>query len=163
LRIPSAGHPYNVKALELCLEEIKAAGVADHTWILAKPDAIARIRSVLPDAILAAGIGYTDDPPSPASLVTGGYRVVNSMYGLSNRRIEAYHDAGLWVNLWVVDEPWQYSRFWLAGADSVTTNDPQAFLALPHPVLAVPYSIYLPGWGLLGLIAAFVFYWKTRT
>ena len=87
LRIPAAGHPYTGQALDLCLQEIKAAGVADHTWVLAEPDAIAQIRSILPDAILAAGIGYTDIPPSPASLVANGYRVVNSVYGLSNRRI----------------------------------------------------------------------------
>jgi hypothetical protein len=154
LRIPSARHPYTGQTLDLCLEEIKVVGVAGHTWVLAEPDAITQIQSVLPDAILAAGIGYTDIPPSPEALVTDGYRVVNSVYGLSESWIHAYQIAGLWVNLWVVDEPWQYSRLWLAGADSVTTNNSQGLLAMPHPVLAMPYGIYLPIWGLLGVIAA---------
>ena len=85
LRIPSANHPYAGRALNLCLQAIKAAGVADHTWVLAKPDEIYRVRSTLPEAILAFGIGYTDKPPSPAALVAEGYRVVNSVYSLSNR------------------------------------------------------------------------------
>jgi glycerophosphoryl diester phosphodiesterase len=162
LRIPSTGHPYIGQALGLCLEEIKAAGAAGHTWVLAEPDAITQIRSVLPDVILATGIGYTEIPPSPVSLVANGYRVVNSAYGLSNRMIHAYQNAGLWVNLWVVDEPWQYSRLWLAGADSVASSNSQSLLAMPHPILAMPYSIYLPVWGLLGVIAAFVYWWTTR-
>ena len=160
LRIPSTGHPYASQALDLCLEEIRTAGVTAHTWVLAKPDAIAQIQSVLPDAILAAEIGYTDIPPSPASLVANGYRVVNSVYGLSDRMIHAYQNAGLWVNLWVVDEPWQYSRLWLAGADSVASSYSQSFLAMSRPVLAMPYNIYLAAWGFLGVIAAFI-YWQT--
>jgi glycerophosphoryl diester phosphodiesterase len=161
LRIPSAGHPYAGRAQDLCLEEIRAAGVVGHTWILAEPDSIAGIRSVLPDAILAAGIGYTGIRPSPASLVAGGYRVVNSVYGLSIRRIYAYQAAGLWVNLWVVDEPWQYSRLWLAGADSVTSNNSRGLLAMPRPLLALPYRIYLSVWGFLGLLVAAVV-WRTN-
>jgi glycerophosphoryl diester phosphodiesterase len=159
LRIPAAGHPYTGQALDLCLEEIKAAGVADHTWVLAEPDEIAQIRSILPDAILAHGIGYTDIPPTPESLLAHGYRVVNSVYGLSDSMIHAYQKAGLWVNLWVVDEPWQYSRLWLAGADSVASSYSQSLLAMPRPVLAMPYNIYLPVWGLLGVIAAFIYWW----
>lgn len=162
LRSPSAGHPYRDRALDLCLEEIKAAGVADQTWVLAKPGVIAQVQSVLPDAILAAGIGYTDSHPSPESLVAAGYRVVNSVYGLPAREIRAYQDAGLWVNLWVVDEPWQYSRLWLAGADSVTSSNIQGLLAIPRPVLALPYGAYLLIWGLLGMIAAGVYGWTAR-
>ncbi|MFN2285948.1 MAG: glycerophosphodiester phosphodiesterase family protein [Anaerolineae bacterium] len=162
LRIPSASHPYTDQALALCLEEIRVAGVTDHTWVLAEPEAIAQIQSVLPGAILAVGIDYTESPPSPASLVADGYWVVNSEYGLSDRRIHAYQNAGLWVNLWVVDEPWQYSRLWLAGADSVTSNNPQDLLSMPHPALAMPYGIYLAVWGLLGWIAALTYWWTSR-
>jgi glycerophosphoryl diester phosphodiesterase len=160
LRIPSAGHSYAEEALDLCLEEIRKAGVSERTWVLAEPDAIPRIRSVLPDAILAAGIGYTGTRPAPASLVAEGYRVVNSVYGLSNRRLHAYQAAGLWINLWVVDEAWQYSRLWLAGANSVTSNKIQGLLSMPRPVLAMPYNLYLPVWGFVGLIAAAVYWWK---
>ncbi len=160
LRIPSANHPYAGQALDLCLQAIKAAGVADHTWVLAKPDEIDQVRSTLPEAILAAGIGYTDKPPSPAALVAEGYRVVNSVYSLSNRRIQAYQNAGLWVNLWVVDEAWQYSRLWLAGANSVASNYIQTLAALAHPVAAITYPVYLAIWGLVGLLAAWLYFSK---
>ncbi len=160
LRIPSAGHSYADQALDLCLEEVKASGVADHTWALAKPDEIDQVRSTLPDAILTAGIGYNDNPPSPETLVADGYRVVNSVYSLSNRRIQAYQEAGLWVNLWVVDEAWQYSRLWLAGADSVTSNYIQTFAAMSHPVAAITYPVYLAIWGEVGLLAAWLYFSK---
>jgi glycerophosphoryl diester phosphodiesterase len=162
LRIPSAGHPYAGQALDLCLEEIKTAGVADHTWILTGPDEIDQVRSTLPDAIMAAGIGYIDNPPSPAALVADGYRVVNSVYSLSNRRIHAYQDAGLWVNLWVVDEAWQYSRLWLSGVNSVTSNYVQTFAAMSHPFAAIPYPVYLAVWGVVGLLAAWLYFSKKR-
>jgi glycerophosphoryl diester phosphodiesterase len=160
LRIPAAGHPYAAQTLDLCLREIQSAGVTDHTWVLAAPDAVAHIRSVLPGAILADGIGYTDRPLAPAALAAQGYKVVNSVYGLSVARIHAYQQAGLWVNLWVVDEPWQYSRLWLAGADSVTSNNPQIFLAMKRPLLALPYTLYLLLWALIGFIAA-VLFWRS--
>jgi hypothetical protein len=117
----------------------------------------------LPEAIIAFGIGYTDRPASPASLIEAGYKVVNSAFGLSASRIKAYQAAGLWVNLWVVDEPWQYSRIWFAGADSVTTNYPQRWLAMSRPVLALPYNIYLSAWGLFGLLLAGIFWWSIRS
>jgi glycerophosphoryl diester phosphodiesterase len=160
LRIPSAGHPYADRALDLCLEEIKMAGVADHTWVLAKPDEIYQVRSILPDAILATGIGYNDNPPSPAALVADGYRVVNSVYSLSNQRIHAYQDAGLWVNLWVVDEPWLYSHFWLVGANSVASSYVQILTTISHPVAAITYPVYLAIWGAIGLLAVWLYLWK---
>ena len=162
LRIPAAGHPYADRALDLCLDEIKTAGVADHSWILAQPEEIDQVRSTLPDAILAAGIGYNDNPPSPAALVADGYRVVNSVYNLSNQKIHAYQAAGLWVNLWVVDEPWQYSSFWLAGVNSVASSYVQTLAAMSHPIAAITYPVYLAIWGVVGLLAAWLYFSKKR-
>lgn len=156
LRIPSAGHPYADRALDLCLEEIKTAGVSDYVWILTEPDEIDQVRSTLPDTILTTGIGYNDNPPSPAALVADGYRVVNSVYGLSNQKIHAYQDDGLWVNLWLVDEPWQYSSLWLAGVNSVTSSYVQTLATISHPVAAITFSVYLAIWGAIGLLAAWL-------
>lgn len=152
LRIPRADHPYAAQALDLCLQEIEAAGVASRTWVLTSPEETAHVRSALPEAILARGINYWN-PPSPATLTADGYRVVNSEYGLSNRTIQAYRQAGLWVNLWTVDEPWQYSRLWLAGADSVTSNRVQVFVAMQRPVAALAYPAYVLAWSGAGLLA----------
>jgi glycerophosphoryl diester phosphodiesterase len=162
LRIPPGGHSYANQTLKLCLDEIKAAGVADHAWVLAKPDEINQIRSILPDAILAAGIGYYENPPSPSVLIADGYRVVNSVSSLSNRRIHAYQDVGLWVNLWLVDEPWQYSRLWLAGVNSVASNYVQILAAMSHPVAVITYPVYLTIWGVVGLLAAWLYFSKKR-
>jgi glycerophosphoryl diester phosphodiesterase len=162
LRVPAAGHAYHDQALAMCLDAIRAAGAAGQTWVLAEPEGVARVRSILPEAILAFGIGYTDVTPAPKVLTAAGYRVVNSAYGLPLERIHAYQAAGLWVNLWVVDEPWQFSRLWLAGANSVASNRVQNFLAMPRPRLALPYGSYLALWGLLGAVAGGVFWRRAR-
>ncbi|MBN2385956.1 MAG: hypothetical protein JXB85_02980 [Anaerolineales bacterium] len=154
LRIPTAPHPYADQAFDLCLTGIEAAGIASRTWVLASPDEIDRVRAALPGVTLAAGIDYRRNPPSPEDLVSAGYRVVNSEYGLSNRRLRLFHQAGLWVNLWTVDETWQYSRLWLAGADSVTSNNVQGLIALRRPLLAIPYPFFLILWILAGAFAA---------
>ena len=139
-------------------KEIQTAGVADHTWVLAARMRSNHVRSILPDAILAAGIGNIDNLPSPAALVADGYRVVNSVYSLSNRRIHAYQDAGLWVNLWVVDETWQHSRLWLVGANSVTSqlrSDIRSHVAPGRGDHISSLSGYLGGGGLAGSLAVF--------
>ncbi|MEZ0396243.1 MAG: glycerophosphodiester phosphodiesterase family protein [Anaerolineales bacterium] len=161
LRIPVAGHPYAAQALDLCLQKIEAAGVAPRTWILTRREEIAHIRNALPEAVLATGVNYWH-PPSPADLKADGYQVVNSEYGLSTRAIRAYRQAGLWVNLWTVDEAWQYSRLWLAGADSVTSNRVQVFASMPRPLAALAYPAYLLVWGGLGLLALGVLLIKKR-
>ncbi len=162
LRIPAEGHPYHDRAFDMVLQAIDAAGIAERAWILAGPDEIDRVWSILPDAVLAAGIGYTSAHPSPESLTAAGFRVVNSVYSLSIGEIEAYRQAGLWVNLWVVDEPWLYSRLWLAGVDSMTSNNVQDLITLPRPAFALPYDLYLLVWGGLGMAAAGVVVWSAR-
>lgn len=162
LRFPESGHPFAEETLPLVLREIQAAGITDATWILAKPEEREEITAMLPGAILAYGIGYTDEPPAPEFLVENGYQVVNSVYSLSRQRIRVYQEAGLWVNLWVVDEPWQYSRLWLAGADSVTTNDIANLKGLTRPLLSIPLTAYLLVWISLGILALGWFWWATR-
>lgn len=153
LRIPADDHPYAEQALDLCLSEIQVAGVSNRTWVLANLDEIPTVRASLPEAILAKGLDYRD-APAPQELMNAGYQLVNSEFGLSNRMIHSYQTSGLWVNLWTVDEPWQYSRVWLAGADSVTSNNVQILMVMPRPVLAIPYSAYLGIWGLTGILLA---------
>jgi hypothetical protein len=48
-----------------------------------------------------------------------------------------------------------HARLWLAGADSVTTNNLQGLLHMQRPALGLPYGMFLAVWGLLGLMHAF--------
>ena len=74
--------------------------------------------------------------------------------------IHAYQDAGLWVNLWLVDEPWQYSSLWLAGVNSVASSYVQTLAAISHPVAAITYPVYLAIWGMMGLLTAWLYFSK---
>jgi glycerophosphoryl diester phosphodiesterase len=153
LRIPADEHPYARDAFAMTLEAISRAGVAEQTWVLVEPNEIVSLQALSPGAIAAAGISY-QDASAPDALVDAGYRIVNSEYGLSNQKIRAYQEAGLWVNLWTVDEPWQYSRLWLAGANSVTSNYVQDLIGMNRPVMALAYPYYLIIWSLFGFLAA---------
>lgn len=154
LRIPPSDHPFYDETFVYCLRQIEATGVSEQTWILATDAEFPLILSITPQAILAKGVDYRQ-PPLPQELVNLGYEVVNSEFGLSNRMISEYRDAGLWVNLWTVDEPWEFSRLWLAGADSVTSNNLESMISLENPILAIRYSIYLVIWGLAGIVCAY--------
>ena len=79
--------------------------------------------------------------------------MINTEYSLSPSSIQEYRQAGLGVNLWTVDEPWQFSRLWLLGVNSVTTNNVQTFKDLAAPVLALPKTTYSYIWGFFSLIA----------
>ncbi|MCX6039119.1 MAG: glycerophosphodiester phosphodiesterase family protein [Chloroflexi bacterium] len=153
LRFTSADHPFADQTLDLCLAEIKASGAAARTWVLVGPEDFLTVRAALPQAILSAGIDYSR-APAPQELVATGYQLVNSEVGLTNGLIQAYQRSGLWVNLWTVDEPWQYSRLWRFGADSVTSNNIHVLAGMSRPVMALSYSVYLVMWGLAGILAA---------
>lgn len=154
---PPQGHPYHDLALQRSLEALCATRLDERAWILATPDEIAQIRQALPKATLVAGIASANPPPA-SELLAQGYQVVNSEYPLSDQAIRAYRKAGLWVNLWTVDEPWQYSRLWLLDADSVTSNNVHTLSTLEQPVLALPFIRYLPIWATVGLLAALVLF-----
>jgi glycerophosphoryl diester phosphodiesterase len=153
LRIPPVNHPFADQTLNMCLAESKASGAEARTWVLVRPEDILKVDTALPQAILSAGIDY-GNAPAPQELVAIGYQLVNSEYGLSTSMIREYQRSGLWVNLWTVDEPWQYSRLWLSGVDSVTSNNVQALADIIHPVMAMSYRTYLVVWGLAGILTA---------
>lgn len=153
LRIPSSEHPFAEQTLDQCLTEIKSSGAEARTWVLARPEDILMVRAALPQAILSAGIDYST-APAPQALVLAGYQLVNSEFSLSNGKIHAYQRSGLWVNLWTVDEPWQYSSLWRSGVDSVTSNNVHVLAGMAIPVMALSYPVFLVVWGLAGILAA---------
>jgi hypothetical protein len=94
--------------------------------------------------------------------------VVNAEYGLSPDWIRRYQAAHLWVNLYTVDEPWEFSRAWLLGVNSVTTSNVQAMTDLQTPLFGFPYRLYIFLWigcGLwgVGLIAGFSLVGRNKT
>lgn len=152
LKQPPEGHPYNKPFFELVFRQIHAAGIDPQVWFLASGADRITIRAAAPEMKLAAGID--SETPSPAAdLLSDGYQVVNGEYSLAPDAIHAYQAAGLWVNLYTVDEPWQFSRLWLLGVDSITTSNAGEMAALARPLLALSYPAYLGIWIGMGLLA----------
>ncbi len=151
LLAPPADHPYSSRFFDLCLQQIKDAGVDSQIWFLADGTEMVKVQAAAPGMALAAGIDPAKAPPG-AALKAQGYSVVNAEYSLSPAAIQDYRGAGLRVNLWTVDEPWQFSRLWILGVNSTTTNNVQAFKDLTAPILAIPYTMYSYLWVLFGLI-----------
>jgi hypothetical protein len=101
---------------------------------------------------LAYGVDY-QSPPSADELKAAGYQIVNAEYGLPKDWISTYQEAGLWVNQYTIDEPWQYSRLWLLGVDSTTSSNVHTMVGLEQPVFSLTFGNYLLLWSIIGMIS----------
>jgi len=149
---PPGDQPFAGSFFEICLNEIHAAGVDSQVWVLVTEDQIALVRSISPEMKLAYGADYQSPPPVD-ELKASGYQIINAEYGLTKERISTYQEAGLWVNLYTIDEPWQYSRLWLLGVDSTTSSNVHTMVALEQPVFSLTFGNYLLLWSISGMIS----------
>ena len=150
IKQPPEDHPSAQNYFGMVLSSIHAMGIDPQVWVLADLQQKELVQSIAPEMKLAYGIKY-QNPPSTSELTSNGYQVVNSEYGISNDWIRAYQDAGLWVNLYTIDEPWQFSRLWLLGVDSTTSSNVHSLFTLYKPVMSMTYQVYLLLWCLVGL------------
>jgi glycerophosphoryl diester phosphodiesterase len=153
LKAPPADHPYAASFFDLAFEQIHNVGIDHQIWFLVDPLQLQTVRNLAPYMTRANGANY-QSPPTVADLTSQGYQLVNVEYGLNPRWIAKYQAAHLWVNIYTVDEPWQFSRLWLLNVDSVTTSNAGVMVALEKPAFSLPYNQYLLVWvgvGLLGL------------
>jgi glycerophosphoinositol inositolphosphodiesterase len=153
MKPPPGDQPYASSFFDIYLNEIHEAGIDSQVWFVVDKEQLAVLRSTAPAMKLAYGADYRT-PPSVEELKASGYQMVNAEYSLSKRWIRQYQEANLWVNLYTIDEPWQYSRLWLLGVNSTTTSNAQTMVALDRPVLSLPFGQYLVFWsgvGILGL------------
>lgn len=147
----AAPAPTGQSFFDIVFREIHAAGIDSQVWFLVDQNQLKVIRAEAPAMRPAFGADF-QQPPGAGELKAQGYEIVNAEYGLSKEWIKKYQAAGLWVNLYTIDEPWQYSRLWLLGVDSTTSSNARALLALNQPLLSLPYSHYLLVWGAVGLL-----------
>lgn len=158
LLAPPKNHPYFNNFFEICLQQIKEASIDNQIWFLADGDQLQKVRAAAPDMTLVAGI----DPSAatlPEVLKAQGYTIINTEYSITPASIEKYRQAGFGINLWTVDEPWQFSRLWLLGVNSITTNNTQSFKNMTEPFFAMPKTAYSYIWGLFSLLALGLLYY----
>ncbi len=160
IKQPPEDHAYAQNYFEMVIDTIHKAGMDTQVWVLADPQQAELVKTVAPEMKLAYGVKY-QTPPSKDELISSGYQIVNSEYGLSEAWIRAYQEAGLWVNLYTIDEPWQYSRLWLLGVNSTTSSNVHRLAGMENPVLGMAYEVYLLVWGLVGLVGLSIFLWLT--
>lgn len=151
LKQPPAGHPYADSFFDLTLNEVHQAGIDPQVWFLVNQEQLQTLRTLAPDMIPTYSADYHSLPPA-ADLTAQGYHIVNVEYGISPSWIKQYQAASLWVDVYTVDEPWQFSRMWLLGVNSVTTSNSAVMADLVHPVFSLTWSQYLIAWGLVGLV-----------
>jgi glycerophosphoryl diester phosphodiesterase len=148
---PPSDQPYAQSFFEICLNEIHAVGVDPQVWVLADENQKELVRSIGPEMKLAYGVDY-QAPPTAVELKGTGYEIVNAEYGLAEEWIQAYQEAGLWVNLYTIDEPWQYSRLWLLGVDSTTSSNVHTMVVLDQPIFSLTFGKYLFLWSIIGIV-----------
>jgi glycerophosphoinositol inositolphosphodiesterase len=146
---PPEDHPFHEPFFDICFSQIHQAGVDSRVWFLAKGEERLKVISSAPQMVLTYGADYKD-PPDAQALSDQGYQIVNVDYGMPLEWIARYKQAGLKVNPYVVDEPAMFSRLWLAGADSMTTNNVHSMVSLNKPTPDLPYMNYLLVYCLVG-------------
>jgi len=151
LKQPSAGHPYAAVFYDTVLNQIHQAGIDPQIWFIVDQQQLQTLRDHAPDMLPTYGANY-QSLPAANDLVAQGYRIVNVEYGITRQWIQQYQDADLWVDLYTVDEPWQFSRLWLVGVDSITTSNSQVMFDMEQPIFSLPYSLYALIWSLVGLL-----------
>jgi glycerophosphoinositol inositolphosphodiesterase len=151
IKQPPSDQMYAQSFFNICLSEIHAAGIDPQVWFLADMDQRELIRSTAPAIKLAFGVDY-QMPPVADELKASGYQMVNAEYGLSKDWIRKYQAENLWVNLYTIDEQWQYSRLWLLGVNSTTTSNAHTMIALNRPVVSLQFGQYLVVWSLVGIL-----------
>lgn len=151
LKQPSENHPYAASFFDIAFNQIRQAGIDTLVWYLVDEAQLQTLRDLAPEMKPAYGVDY-QSPPAAADLKDQGYQMVNVEYGIDRSWIQQYQAANLWVNLYTVDEPWQFSRLWLLGVDSITTSNAHVMAALGQPTFSLPYSLYALIWTLVGLL-----------
>ena len=151
LEQPPADSPFAGVMFQLALHQLSQSLNGSLVWFLVDSNQVSTLRKVASDMVPVYGLDY-QSPVSAAALAGEGYLVVNAEYGLSPQWIHQYEQNGLWVNLYTVDEPWQFSRLWIEGANSVTTSNVKVMADLQKPIFMLPWNQYLLVWGLVGLL-----------
>jgi Glycerophosphoryl diester phosphodiesterase family len=149
---PPGDHPYAGTFFDICLSEIQAAGIDAQVWFPVNEDQLILLKSKAPAMKPVFRVDY-QSPPTTDQLSELGYQIVNAEYGLPNNWIRQYQAANIWVNLFTIDEPWQYSRLWLMGVDSTTSSNVHTLLALHQPVFSLPYKQYFLVWSAVGILS----------
>ena len=151
LKGPPEDHPYAGSFFEISLAQVRQAGIDPQVWFLVDEEQLETLRELAPQMKPAFGADY-QAPPAADDLKAKGYQMINVEYGIERGWVEQYQEAGLWVNLYTVDEPWQFSRLWLVGVDSITTSNAQVMVALERPIFSLTYGLYALLWSLVGLV-----------
>ena len=148
MKQPPEKHPFRDLFFPVIFEQIRAAQIDAQIWFLTSPEQAQVVRTQAPAMTLVYGADY-DNPPPPESLVSSGYKIVNAEFGLSPAWIQRYQAAGLRVNLYTVDEAWQFKYLWLLGVNSITSSNAGQMLTLQRPDL-FPLPVYWLIWIILG-------------
>jgi glycerophosphoinositol inositolphosphodiesterase len=161
LRLPNTSHPYYADAFNIVFDILKETEVEDRVWLILDPDQVARVRQETPGITRVIGLSAKDLMPAK-EILAKGYQVVNVDKGISTAAIKEYHQAGLKVNIYVIDEPWLFSQLWVKGVNSITSNNIHELKDLSNPVVRMSQVQFIIFWSLLGIILGLLLFSVVR-
>jgi len=161
LRLPNKSHPYSNDAFEIVFDILKEAKVEDRVWLILDPDQVARVRQETPGITRVIGLSAKKLMPAK-EILAKGYQVVNVDKGISTADIKEYHQAGLQVNIYVIDEPWLFSQLWVKGVNSITSNSIHELKDLNSPIVRMSQVQFIIFWSLLGIILGLLLFSVAR-
>lgn len=124
------------------------------------------VEDLMVNACLASGLGkrvwFATDDPRATNLTRVGVELVNTNAGIPFETLRAYYRAGTPVMVWTVDDPYQFSTLWVAGAAHVKTNRPWMVAGLERPLGYARRGTYYGIWVLAYLLGAGHVGWTWR-
>ena len=161
LRLPNKSHPYFNDTFDIVFDILKEAKVEDRVWLILDPDQVARVSQETPGITRVIGVSAKDLTPAKV-IIAKGYQVVNVDKGISTAAIKGYQQAGLQVNIYVIDEPWLFSQLWVQGVNSITSNNIHKLKDLNSPVVRMSQVQFVIFWSLLGIILGLLLFSMVR-
>jgi glycerophosphoryl diester phosphodiesterase len=161
-KYPSSDHPFYETYLNTCLSIIESAQIDDQIWITSwDQDTLYEIESLYPNmnSVLSVGPG---NAPSALDFIEMNFDLINTHHGLASGLFRDYNSEEILVNSWTVNSIPRFSQLWCSGVDYVTTDYPQSFQNLYHPIWFLSQSTYVSIWIILDIVCIFLIVYRYR-
>ena len=148
-------HPFHDQYFDIILDTLMNASIDDHIWLTSyNTEWLDLVVLTAPDMITALSLDLADYITADDFLATG-YDMINTHHGKTDRFFREFAEAGILVNVWTVNIDSRFQQVWTLGVYSVTTDEPNVFLATEKPSFLISRTNYIIIW-LAGDIIAII-------
>ncbi len=140
LKRPPSDHPFSTNATQILVNACIQSGLGPKIWI------------GLPG--ITAEMTHVGSASSPEEFFAKELELINTGSSMSFDLVREFYTNGIPVMVWTIDDPYEFSKFWVAGARYIKTDRLWMVEELDAPLGYIAWSSYLGLW--LGWYAIFI-------